>query len=198
MGFFSDSETEEEDPVEPTIPVLDAAALDEAGVAAAEGGEVLEEQEGEEVVAEEEEEEESCKNCGGQSSVRVVDGELKCMACARREQPQDEVDDVDNEGPPHRRGSNVKRLDDGFGYTRGEFIEYYGEQVPSRPSQPKPPHTSSPHSPPQPHNPSPTHTLRLFLSLRSTAGSRTAPLTGTQPSQLSPRMISGTRRRGYT
>ena len=148
MGFFSDSETEEEDPEEPTIPVLDAAALDEAGVAAAEGGEVLEEQEGEEVVAEEEEEEESCKNCGGQSSVRVVDGELKCMACARREQPQDEVDDVDNEGPPHRRGSNGKRLDtNGLGYTRGEFIEYYGEQVPL-PTLSLP--TSSPASTPAP------------------------------------------------
>ena len=137
MGFFSDSDTEEEDPAAEPIPVPDAAALDEAGVAAAEqGGEAVaeEEQIGREKFAEEEdEEEESCTLCGGQSSVResVVDGELKCIACARIEQPQDENDDADGEGPPRRRRSNEKRLDtDGCGYTRGEFIEYYGEQVP--------------------------------------------------------------------
>ena len=136
MGFFSDSDTEEEDPAAEPIPVPDAAALDEAGVAAAEqGGEAVaeEEQIGREKFAEEEDEEESCTLCGGQSSVResVVDGELKCIACARIEQPQDENDDADGEGPPRRRRSNEKRLDtDGCGYTRGEFIEYYGEQVP--------------------------------------------------------------------
>ena len=134
MDFFSDdSETEEDEAgatlaAATTAPVSAAAALDEAEAAEKEEEEVVE-KEGEE----EEEEEPSCENCGGQSSVRVVAGELKCMACAPKEQPQDEVDDLDGEGGPPRsgRGSSGKRLDtDGLGYTRGEFIEFYGEQVP--------------------------------------------------------------------
>ena len=134
MDFFSDdSETEEDEAgatlaAATTAPVSAAAALDEAEAAEKEEEEVVE-KEGEE----EEQEEPSCENCGGQSSVRVVAGELKCMACAPKEQPQDEVDDLDGEGGPPRsgRGSSGKRLDtDGLGYTRGEFIEFYGEQVP--------------------------------------------------------------------